>query len=464
MPERVVVGGSIAALVAADTLSARGERVRLLLPERGVGGGFAPIRRDGRVLELGVRLLELAYEGVSSTPPPLGDYRPALGAHRPYAPLIDSWMRVLLRDRIREAPRPRMLFDGRVVDDLYFTTDPLSLREALDPEERAVIARETSTARITAGCDAGLLDPSRSEELNTLSAEEASLRNHGSRFHERFIAPIAEKIMAGGARDALATLRRKLWLPLFWPATLAQACGEEEGEVRFRPERPFHTVTPDGCGGIVEALMARIESSPRTSIETVGRLERVAPAGAGGVELGFAAGISLQARGPVLGSSPGELFAAAGLDYSPTSARSVICWLEVRPEDLTEIPSLLNIVDRELSALRISSGGRGSEGMQLLTVELRHDLPDDEIAAAATEALRQTGLLLEGAEVHVVMGAAARTFPLPTQENAERFATAHRSLTALGLEAEIVGGACDFGADALGEQIVQGLRAAEVLS
>jgi hypothetical protein len=355
-----------------------------------------------------------------------------------------------------------MLFDGRVVDDLYFTTDPLALREALDPEERGIIAREASTARVGTGCDAGLLDPSRSEELGALSAEEASLRNHGPRFHERFIAPIAEKIMAGGARDALATLRRKLWLPLFWPATLAQACSGEE--VLFRPERPFHTVTPDGCGGIVEALMGRIESSPRTSVETAGRLTRVAPSGEGGVELSFAGGALLQARGPVLGPSPGELFGAAGLDYSPTTARSVICWLEVRPEDLAEIPSLLNIVDPELAALRISSGGRGSEGMQLLTVELRHDLPEGEIATAAILALRQTGLLVEGADVHVVMSAAAQTFPLPTPENAERFAAAHSALTELGLEAELVGGACDFGTDALGEQIVQGLRAAEVLT
>lgn len=462
MPERVVVGGSFAALVAADALSGRGERVRLLLPERGVGGGFAPIRRDGRVLELGVRLLELAYEGVGSTPPPLRDYRPALGAHRPYAPLIEAWMRGLLEGRISEVPRPRMLFDGRLVDDLYFTTDPLALREALDPAERAVIARETNSARVSTGSDAGVLDPRRSVELNALNAEQASLYNHGPRFHERFIAPIAEKIMAGGAREALATLRRKLWLPLFWPATLAQACGGEE--VLFRPERPFHTVAPDGCGGIIEALMARIESSPRTSVETAGALTQVAPSEEGGIELSFAGGMSLRARDPVLGPSPGELFSAAGLDYSPTSARSVICWIEVRPEDLPEIPSLLNIVDPELAALRISSGGRGSEGMQLLTVELRHDLPEDEIASAAIKTLRRTGLLLEGAEVHVVMSAAAKTFPLPTLQNAERFARAHKSLTALSLEAEVVGGACDFGADALGEQIVQGLRAAEVLA
>ena len=463
MSERIVVGGSIAALVAADALAARGEHVRLLLPERGVGGGFAAIRREGRVLELGVRLLELAYEGTSPTPPPLSDYRPALGAHRPYAATIDAWTRELLNGRVQEVARPRMFFDGRIVDDLYFTTDVLALREALDPVERAEIAEQAQTATDETGSDAGLLDPSRASELEELSAAMASRRNHGERFHDRFIAPIAEKIVAGGAEDVPASMRRKIWIPLFWPATLAQACNG--GEVAFRPERPFHTVTPDGCGDLVEALRARIESAECTRVETAGRLERLAPASGEELELTFSTLGALHARHPILGSAPGELFAAAGTDYSPASARSVICWLEASPEDLNEeVPSLLNVVDRELPTLRVSSSGRGAPGTQLLTVELRHDTPEGEIPAAAIASLQHIGLLREGARVNVVMSAAAATFALPTRENSASFSHAHDRLLGLDLDAEIVGGACDFGADALGEQIVQGLRAAEALS
>jgi hypothetical protein len=293
-----------------------------------------------------------------------------------------------------------------------------------------------------------------------LSAGEASRRNHGPKFHDRFIAPIAEKIMPGGGEDVLATLRRKIWIPLFWPATLAQACNG--GEVAFRPERPFHTVTPDGCGGIVDALRERIEAGG-ARIQTAGRLEHVSSTADGGVELAFSARDAVRTRRPVLGSAPGELFAAAGSDYAPASARSVICWLEARPEDLTQVPSLLNIVDPDLSALRVSSSGRGAPGTQLLTVELRHDLPEQEIAAGAVTALKRTGLLAPDAEVHILMSAAASTFALPTRENAGRFARAQATLADLQLDAEIVGGALDFGADALGEQVIQGLRAAEVL-
>jgi hypothetical protein len=462
MTEQIVVGGSIAALVAADALAARGEPVRLLLPERGVGGGFAAIRREGRVLELGVRLLELAYEGASPTPPPLSDYRPALGAHRPYAATIDEWTRELLNGRVQEVTRPRMFFDGRIVDDLYFTTDALALREALDPVERNEIAEQARAAADETGSEAGLLDPSRTWELEELSAAAASRRNHGERFHDRFIAPIAEKVVAGGAEDVLASMRRKIWIPLFWPTTLAQACNG--GDVAFRPERPFHTVTPDGCGDLVEALRGRIESAECARVETAGRLERLAPTGED-LELTFSALGAIHARRPVLGSAPVELFAAAGIEYAPRSARSVICWLEASPEDLNEeAPSLLNVVDRELPALRVSSSGRGAPGTQLLTVELRHDTPEEEIPAAAIASLQRIGLLREGSSVNVVMSAAASTFALPTRENSTCFAQAHDQLLTLDLDAEIVGGACDFGADALGEQVVQGLRAAEALS
>ena len=53
-------------------------------------------------------------------------------------------------------------------------------------------------------------------------------------------------------------------------------------------------------------------------------------------------------------------------------------------------------------------------------------------------------------------------FAAPTEANRSAFAAARSSLDAL--DAEIVGGATDFGADSLNEQIVQGLRTPEVLA
>jgi len=459
--ERIVAGGSVAALVAADALAARGEAVRLLLPERGVGGGFAPIERDGRVLELGVRLLELAYEGVdAASVPPLADYRPAIGGHRPYVPLVDRWVRELLGERVVEVERPRMFFDGAVHDDLYFTTDPLALREALDDGERAAILAEARAARAAAGSDAGLLDPAQAATLAALTTDEASLRNHGPTLHDRLIAPLAGKLVPGGGGRVLATYRRKIWVPLFWPATIAQACNG--GQVAFAPSRPFHTVAPNGCCDLVGVLRERLQARGAT-VETAGRLESVAARADGDVALGFSALGEVSARRPVLGPGPGELFAAIGADYAPEQARSVICWVEARPEDLAWRPSLLNVVDPDVPAVRVSAGGRGAPGTALLTVELRHDVAEADIAEAATRSLARVGLVGPDADLNVVMSAAAPTFALPTADTLEAFERARGALAALGLDALVVGGAADFGADALGEQIVHGLQAAEAL-
>jgi hypothetical protein len=456
----VVTGGSIAALACADTLAGAGRRVEALIPERGVGGGFAAMRRDGRGLELGVRLLELRYEGVAAgAVPALRDYHPGIGGHRAYTPLIADWVAERAGDRLVETERPRMVLDGRVVDDLYFTTDPTVLRDALDDAERAEIAAQARYAAETEG-DAGVLAAGRAAELGSMTLAEASKACHGSAFHERFAEPYAAKIVPGGTSAVLAALRRKTWIPLFWPRTLAQACGG--GDVAFAPDRPFHTIAGGGAGQIVDILLERLEAHPLVDLRTVGVLQEIAPANGAGVRLRFSDGGTVHARRPVIGNAPAELFAAANIDYAPDKARSVVVWLEADEADLLWVPALLNVVDPGVPIARISSGGWGAApGRRILTAELTHDQDPATAAPALQAALTRYGILAPGATADVVFAAAAPTFALPSAANVQRFAAAHAQLDELALEADIVGGACDFAADALNEQIVQALKLTE---
>jgi hypothetical protein len=96
----VVAGGSIAALVAADAALRAGRPVELLVPERGVGGGFLPVTVGGRRLGLGVRLLEIDREDAGD-PPPLSAYRPGPSSHAPYVRLVASWVEGLVDGRLR---------------------------------------------------------------------------------------------------------------------------------------------------------------------------------------------------------------------------------------------------------------------------------------------------------------------------------------------------------------------------
>ncbi len=286
----VVVGGSIASLVAADAALRNGRDVELILPRSGVGGGFRPLQVDGRRLDIGVRLLEIDRED-ASTPPPLAGYRPGPTAHAAYVRHVADWVGDLVGDRLREVDRPAMSIDGRLVDDIYFTVDLDGLSSTLAPDEARRTAAEAGDARRREG-DAGVLD--EAHDLLRCSLEEASRANHGATFHDRFIASMCAKIHPGGAAAVPAALRRKVWMPLFHPRTLERAAaGEPTG---FHPRRPFHTVEPGGMGEVVEALLARIRGSARARIVESGRLVGVTRVGRGITALGFDNGVVRTAR------------------------------------------------------------------------------------------------------------------------------------------------------------------------
>jgi hypothetical protein len=456
--ERLVFGSSVASLVAAEGLATAGHEVTLLAPEKSIGGGFGSMRAGERVLELGVRLLELSYED-TPVPPSLSSYVPGPAGHRPFASLVGRYLTELAGDRLRQVRRPQMYFGGRIVDDLYFTTDAMALRDALDPITRAAVHAEARAAVVATGHDAGVLSPQRADELERLDLTEASLRNHGATFHRLFVRPVADKF-AGGA-DVLASLRRKIWLPLFWPVTLAEAAAD--GPVQFTPDRPFHTVAGGGSGEIITALVQRLRERGVT-VTPCPPLTRLHGAPAGHTTVELADGTAIEASRPILGIPAPMLFGAAGVKYRPEQARTVISWLEVADRDLLDLPSLLNVVDADIAAVRVSTNGLGRPGHSVLTVELRHDLAESEIVEAARTSVEQLAIVAPGTELVELRSGAMPTFALPTRVNVARFEAAAADFASRSLDIEVVGAGLGFGADALGEQIIQGLRAAEVLT
>lgn len=453
MPEPVViVGGQIAGLVAADALARAGRDVRLVLPARGAGGGFLPMERDGRRLELGVRVLELGYED-DADPAPLSSYVPGFGGHRAHTRRIAELFGDLVGpERIVDLPAPQVVLDGILRPDVFFTVDLSGLRELLGEARMARVEREAAVA-LERGGDAGVL----AGDLADLTLQEASLANHGPTLHEALIAPPADKFLAGGATRALAAWRRKVWMPLFWPRTLAEACN---GGPRFRPQRRLSTVRDGGPGEVVRALLARVQASDRVTIET-GALRSVHPDGALDVE---GLGVIRPTR-PILACAPKELFPAARIPYEVERARSVIAWVEVAERDLLCDPTLVHVVDPHNPIARVSEGASTpTPGRRLLTVELRHDLDAEGIDAAAVRGLAEAGLVLENARVLPIFRGAMPTFDAPTAHTRATFEAARAAFAALELDVTVVGGASAPGADALNEQVVAGLAAAEARS
>jgi hypothetical protein len=434
--------------------------VRWLAPARGIGRGFAPMPRDGRTLQLGVRLLELGYED-DGAPPPLAAYRPGTSGHRPFAPLIRAWVERLAGERLREIAPPRVVLDGALRDDYLFTVDLSGVPDALPAAERAAITDEAGRAAQTLG-DAGLLADGGAQ-LNGHSLAEASLANHGATFHARLIAPPADKFVPGGAEAILADWRRKAWLPLFWPRTVHEAFAGDEPPA-FRPRRTFHELEPGGVGGLIDALEQRIATHASVERIAVGALAGVEPHD-GGLRLTFADDRVEEAARPALGVPAAELQAALGIDAAVERVRTAIAWIEVDADAVPEGTDLVHVIDPENPVVRVSGGSTTPvPGRRVLCVELRHDQPDGTLAAAAVDGLRAAGLLLKDGSPASIHEGAMATLPLPNAATRATLTAAHAALAERALDAELLGGALEPGADSLNEQIVQGLRAAEALT
>jgi hypothetical protein len=485
---RVVVGGTPAALVCADALGAAGVPVRWLAPEKGVGRGFAPIPRDGRTLQLGVRLLELGYED-DPAPPPLHAYEPGTSGHRPFARLIRAWTEALCGERLRAIAPPRVVLDGALLDDYLFTVDLTGVPAALPAAERVEIAaqaaaaeRELGAAGLLAADAPGTVGPpaergavratgaaASADPLGDRTLAQASLANHGPAFHARLIEPLAAKFVPGGSETILAAWRRKAWLPLFWPRTVREAFAGEAPA--FAPRRTFHELEPGGVGGLIEALERRIAGHASVERVPVGALARIearsggsARNGGATVHLAFDGGHAEDAHEPALGVPAAELHTAVGIEAPVERVRTVIAWIEADRDALPDGLDLVHVLDPDNPVARVSSGSTTPQpGRRVLAVELRHDQPEDTAARAAIAGLRAAGLLKGGDPQPIHQGAMA-TLPIPSAQTRARLAAATGQLHARELPAHLLGGALEPGADSLNEQIVQGLRTAEALS
>lgn len=453
-----MAGGSVAALVCAWAGARAGREVELLLPEQGVGGGFAGLVREGRRLPLGARLLELGHEAEPAEPPPLTAYDPGFAGHVPHLARIRAVVESLAGDGLIEVEPPRTVRGGRWAEDLYWAASLDGLPALLLPAERAAVAREAAAACAAEG-DAGLLAADRTDELDAVSVTEASTRQHGPSLHQALVEPMARKVWAGGGDDVPAALRRKVWLALFWPRTVAQAAGGEQ--VGFRPRRPFSTVSPGGIESLLDALMDALEQAPKVAIRRTGTLTALERR-PGGVRLAFADGAQADAAHAVLGVSPGDAFGAVGAEYAPTRLRSVLAWLEVGEDALKRAAPLVHFADADVPAFRASPYTAGVPAGRIgLCVELRHDQPDPTVIEAARESLERAGMLSSGAEIVPISQVSAPVLVAPTFGNRQSFVDARERFAAHDLPVRLVGGAADFGADSFNEQVVQGLQAAE---
>lgn len=457
---QVVVGDSIAAVVAVDALARAGAEVVWYAGGQRVGGGFAAVHLGGRRLELGARVLELSYDAPtdvalsgSAAPacPPLSGYRPGPHGHREWIGLVDSYVRSLVGDELCAVAPPQMDLGGRMVDDWLLAGDLAGAVEAFAPSAQRFAA--AAEAAVDRWGERGWFASEHHDLLQHHSLAEAGAAHLGSDASGRLIESFASRILRRGANDVIAALHRKIWLPLFWPSTAAAAFS---GAPYVRPERPFATVRERGMSGLVDELVARVGAASTVEVRHVGNLVGLESDGPL-TTCAFSDGTVVRSARPVLGVGARELFAAVGIELDLDPAHSSLGWVEL--PDGASAPDVWWVAAEDRPVFRASTS-RPADSPPVVCCELAWWVDESELGTEAAAAIADAGIVSDVGDLQVLGSARSRSFPLPSVSNRARFQLARAAFDAASPICTVVGSASEFGADTFNEQVVQGLAAA----
>jgi hypothetical protein len=471
-----VLGGSIAAMVAVEQCASAGLPVVWWKP-RHVGGGFAPLVRNGRSLPLGCRLIELEYDSdTSATVPSFESYKPGPAGHRAFQPLVAAYLRDVLGHRLCEVDAPVRIHNGQRARDPYFTGDPVgyvhlagSSRQSRSTGGTAVLTQldqmttEVGEARRILG-ESGLF--SQRALLAAMSLPAASRQQHGPTFHAQFVEPMVAKVIGAQVDDVPADWHNKVWSPLFWPSTLHDALRGETPA--FQPRRRFYTDDRAGMGAIVSELGDRIgwaAQHGRVAVHEVTGLESMERIGS---QLRWTFDEKrgdADASRVVVGLNQADLVRAIGSRHDVGRIDIRLMWLDVAVDLLAELPAVTVVGDAESALHRIVDGRNASRPTgRLVCVELSAIADRFPTASELDREFLRLGITTDLGAVTVIDRLSAPAMTRPTFSDRAAANDAHDRIRAVLGDIELVGPGAAPGADALNEQICQGLRTKAVMS
>jgi hypothetical protein len=453
-----IVGSSVGCLATALLLAERGRPVRIFLQPGREGGSFHGMSSAGRHLDLGVRLFELDYEDAPETRLPVARFDRERCNHRSFIDDVAKFIRRFVGPDI-ERVEPEMLVSGRRGRCIHFTTDLSGLPDLLDRDDRDRMRAQVAAILADPAPPSWRFAAGRVAQLDDIELPQASIDNHGALFHERLVRAHCA-LQAPDWEQTIASERRKLWMALFHPATLAEALDGKPSS--FKPYRPFYRAR---AGLLVERLVAALQAEPLVEIVAVGRLTKLAIHGTAAT-LDFAESgatparaLEIAAADSVLGLAGEELFPAAGIAYGPERTRCGVAWVEIPDADILSWPALLSIHDPAMTILRISTTNGGAPaGWRIATVETGSAAPDID---AIRRELETMGIVRSGSTMRLLTSFHGPAQTAATFRNRAAFQAARDAFAALGWPGIVLGPARRFGFESLNDLIVEALFLAE---
>jgi hypothetical protein len=460
----IIVGGSLASLVAADALASAGQRVTLLTDGPRLGGHFAGLTADGMPFDAGLVVFEFGFERGRQDDDVRGydpDLRNDCGR---FGNVVRRWAEQELGLALTRLPAMELWHDGSVVPDFVFDTNihglarlPQGLRDRLAADVRRLPADREPALHARNKYARGPWD--------TLDLASASLANHGRVLHDQFVAPFLRSVVGpSGATRTLARFSRAVWTPMYWPETIRRGLAGDAGAMAATP---FHVVAGRPMGEMVARLSARLKGSPFITWRT-GAISRVVRTNRGvAVTID---GALVEGTELVWGGDSGAFHRAAGL-------------APAQPLDRERLEIAFVTIDkhrcrRPQTGTMVIPGGRGlpyrvsnqsrnnaeATSTQRLSMEYSWgSLPNDPAAAlrTITRSLLTLGFIEDPSAVrlHKVMRV-EQGLIVPSLSNQARAIGARDMALQAGIPVRFVGPAAGFGVASLGDQVVQGLQAA----
>ena len=214
-------------------------------------------------------------------------------------------------------------------------------------------------------------------------------------------------------------------------------------------------------GALVQRLRDRLDAHERVEVRTVGAIASIDRSGAR-TQLSFSDGGRAESSGVILAVGSDAMFRLVGAEPAERN-RGVFVWIDVDRQDAIASPSVLFVIDPDVTAFRISDNTGDHHTDRLTYVcELAPEVADADAGDVARALLERIGLVRAGAgrRSTVVAVLAGPSFAAPSFANQERHLRGLAKLKLAALPADVIGVEA-FGADSFNEQVVQGLAAAE---
>ena len=459
--KNLICGNSVAALVCAERLLARGEEALVLSSNGFWGGHFGGLDINGTHYDLGMNLFEFtSYRDEPNARIETYDPKTKNDSGR-FVNHIRNYIEDELGVKTVQTETPQMYFQGEWYDD-FIISDRFESLSKLPPSFQKELAEDLGGLKTPNELHAS--KKNRSKDFAEADLEKVSRANHGNLFHREFIEPLCGKITNMGSNRLLAYYHRLAWLPLFYPETLKSYLSDNHQAIKGVV---FNYPVSGDAAEPIKVLTDRLKQNGVLEINPLaeGELTLSDP-----VVAVLETGEEIYAENLVWAGDRAKLAHATGWNMQPLDAANITCaFFEIKSEGIKKHFSSAFIVDGDIPCYRITQFDRcagAKTDTSRICMEFNTDKAKDINSPDFCMDILQT---LKVADTKtVVLKEDIKNFKqalmLPTPENLKAYSEMDKVVEGAISPALAIGGTGGFSSTSFNDQVVQGMKAAQFIA